>query len=254
MKSAETWNRHEDPRDPRNTDPRSQSNNSQHKTTNSNSVSATKKIENFFDFIHKVWDMLALTIVRISLLIWHILTSIVLGATSLIMAMVKSFDVRLLISFWVLVALLVCTATLFGWYYMGWSVAPNLETMFNIDIKRNDMGIISTIIGLALNFQQVQGSLWQIKKSVAKAWHEAGEGKNNLATAATKPKSYLVAKMKRDTYFGWFLEMAIQCVYHGIMRNNIITSLGAMLIMLILPEKLIVKAAHQLQFIENNLV
>ena len=114
--------------DPRNQDPRDRGtpnnhNGSSSKSSNSSSssVSATKKIENFFDFIHKIWDMLALTVVRTILLIWHIITSTVLGATSLIMAMVKSFDVRLLISFWVLVALLVCVATLLGWYFMGWS-------------------------------------------------------------------------------------------------------------------------------------
>lgn len=216
-------------------------------------VTGSEKVEKAFKFVDNVIDLLFLVGSKFILSVWNIARNVILHTTGITLSIAKTFQIQLLISFWVFVAFVIIFLTASGWIYMGVAASPKLEA-YGIMLTPTWGGLIFLGIGLVLNVQQFQGSLWQIKTSVANAWNAASEGKTDLKTAATKPKNFLVAKERRETKQSQFLEMFIQVVYHVLMGTDVMRAIPTMFAMLVLPEKAMIKVATQLMLIEHKLM
>lgn len=217
-------------------------------------VEATKKkIDNVFGFLHGIFEIIYHTIFKIFFLIWHVVQGFIIHFAKFVSAITKTFEAVFLTSFWVFFALAVCVATLWGWWFMGGTLSDRVA-IWNIKWDPTWCSWASLVLGFALNAQQVQTQLWQIKKDVANIWEKCKDGKADLATASTNHVSFLVAKSKKDTQVSQFIEAFIQMVYGIILGIPLWGWLPYLLATLVLPEKVITHAARQIQMLDARII
>jgi hypothetical protein len=226
----------------------------QTKTPEQNAANTVNRIKKVANLAMTVWVVLVNVISQIFQFFGYIIKVTLTHFVELLMTAMKSLDMRFYIAFWVGVAAVTIACTASGWWYMGWTITPKLASLANIRTSRLFVALIFLAIGLGLNMLQMKASIWQIKNSVAKAWHEADGAKADMATAANKPKSFLVAKMKTESLQCIGLEFLVQIIYHVLMGTSFVAAFPVILLMLFAPVKVVIRCAHELQAIEHKLV
>ena len=217
-------------------------------------VEATKKkIDGVIGFLQNIVEIIYHALFKFAFLLWSVCQGFLIYFARFVSKVASTFEATFLTAFWVFFALAVCVATLWGWWFMGGLLAERVA-IWNIKWDPIVCSWVSLIVGFAINSQQVQTQLWQIKADVASIWDKVKDGKADLGTAARDQKSFLVAKAKKDTQISQFLECFIQMIYGAILNIPLWGWLPYLLGTLLIPEMCITHAARQVKMLDLRLV